>query len=195
MTAIEAVAAILILGNSLLLVRRSIWNFPVGIAGVAVYGWIFWQSRLYSDMLLQGFFAVVQTYGWWNWSQTKTALGSVVIERMTLAARGLTVIAIGTAAASWGWLMHRFTDAAAPWLDAGVAMTSVAAQILLTRRKLENWVLWIVVNIMSVALYASRGLYVTFALYCVMLALSVWSLFVWARAEREQGLAAAAPAR
>lgn len=184
MTAIEAIAALLILTNSWLLVRRSIWNFAFGIAGVIVYGWIFYYAKLYSDALLQGFFVVVQLYGWHNWTRAKAALGEVVVLRMTTTSRTGCIAAIVAATASWGWIMHRFTDAAAPWLDAGVAMTSVAAQILLTRRKLENWLLWIAVNIMSIVLYASRGLYVTMVLYCAMLALSVWSLIEWRRAER-----------
>lgn len=184
MTGIEALAAALIVTNGWLLVRRSLWNYAFGIAGVIVYGWIFYHARLYSDALLQGFFVVLQLYGWYNWTGAKSALGEVVVLRMTPVARAGCVAGIVAATASWGWIMHRFTDAAAPWLDAGVAMTSVAAQILLTRRKIENWVLWIAVNIMSIALYASRGLYITMALYCAMLALAVWSLVEWRRAER-----------
>lgn len=184
MTAIEGVAATLILLNLWLLVRRSLWNFAFAIAGVTLYAWIFWQARLYSDALLQGFFLALNVYGWHNWTRAKEALGEVVVLRMTPAARTGCLVAIVTATAGSGWIMHRFTDAAAPWLDAGVAMTSVAAQILLTRRKLENWVLWIAVNVMSITLYASRGLYITMVLYCAMLALSVWSLIEWRRAER-----------
>ncbi len=185
MTWIEALAAALIVTNSLLLIRRSIWNYAFGIAGVIVYGWIFFHARLYSDTLLQGFFVVVQLYGWHNWTRTKAALGEVVVLRLEPAQLLGTVAAIVALTAGWGWLMDRCTDAAAPWLDAAVAMTSVAAQILLTRRRIENWYLWIAVNAMSVVLYASRGLYITMVLYCVMLALAVWALVEWRQAERD----------
>ena len=184
MTGIEALAATLIVINGWLLVRRSIWNYAFGIAGVIVYGWVFYHAKLYSDALLQGFFAVVQLYGWYNWARAKAALGEVVVLRMTRQMQIACVAGIAAATAAWGWIMHSFTDAAAPWLDAGVAMTSVAAQILLTRRKIENWYLWIAVNLMSIVLYASRGLYITMALYGALLALSVWSLIEWRRAEK-----------
>lgn len=186
MTAIEGVSAALILANLVLLARRSIWNFPFAIAGVTLYSWVFWEAKLYSDALLQGFFLVLNLYGWLSWSAARAAQGEVVVERMTTPARGLTLAGIVFATGSWGWLMHRFTDAASPWLDAGVAMTSVAAQILLTQRKIENWWLWIAVNAMSIALYASRGLYPTLALYVLILGLSVWSLIEWMRAERRR---------
>jgi nicotinamide mononucleotide transporter len=182
MTGIETIAAALILANLVLLARRSVSNFAFALAGVTLYAWIFWQAKLYSDALLQGFFFALNLYGWWSWSAVKAAQGDVVVERMTPQARALTLAVIAAATGGWGWLMHRFTDAAAPWLDAGVAMTSVAAQILLTRRKIENWVLWIAVNMMSILLYFSRGLDVTGLLYCAMLALSVWSLVAWRRA-------------
>lgn len=192
MTGIEAAAAVLILTNLVLLARRSIWNFAFAIAGVTLYAWVFWEAKLYSDALLQGFFLALNIYGWWSWSAAKAVEGEVVVERMTAPARALTLAGIAAATGGWGWLMHRFTDAAAPWLDAGVAMTSVAAQILLTRRLIENWWLWIAVNAMSIILYASRGLYPTLALYVLILGLSVWSLIEWRRAERGRDAARAA---
>lgn len=183
---VEAVAALLIVVNMWLLVRRSVWNFAFGIAGVATYGWVFFQARLYSDVLLQVFFAAVQLYGWRRWARRKAAEGDIVVLRMSARSRARWVAGIVALTAGWGWLMHRYTDAAAPWLDAAVAMASVAAQILLTRQRIENWYLWIAVNIMSVILYASRGLFITMVLYVGMLALSVAALIAWRRAERAQ---------
>lgn len=182
----EALAAILYLTNSLLLVRRSIWNFPVGIAAVSIYGIIFFEARLYSDMLLQIFYVIVQLYGWHNWSRSNETFGEIVVLRMSRPARASWVAGILATAVTWGWIMHRYTDAAAPWLDAGVAMTAVAAQILLTQRRIETWILWITVNIASIILYASRELYITVGLFSLMLPLAVWSLFAWRKAERLQ---------
>lgn len=186
MSWIEAVAALLIVVNMWLLVRRSIWNFAFGIAGVTVYAWVFFHARLYSDALLQGFFVVVQLYGWRHWAAGKARVGDVMVERLAPLARIAWVAGIVLATGSWGWIMYRFTDAATPWLDAAVAMTSVAGQILLTRRKIENWYLWIAVNVMSIVLYTSRGLHITAVLYCAMLALAIWALVEWLRAERRQ---------
>src|SRR5687767_14651855 len=133
MTSLEVVAAALGLVNAWLLVRRSVWNYAFGIAAVTLYGWIFFQARLYSDTLLQVFYVFVQVYGWINWASSKVAFGEVVVLRLTWAGRWAWIVGIAAATAAWGWVMHTYTDAAAPWLDAGVAMTAVVAQLLLTR--------------------------------------------------------------
>ena len=89
------------------------------------------------------------------------------------------VLAVLLATGVWGWLMHRYTDAAFPWWDAAVAMGSVAAQILLTRRKIENWYGWIAVDLLAITLYASRDLWLTAVLYMLFLVLSIFGLIEW----------------
>lgn len=194
MTWLEVLAAGLGLVNAWLLVRRSVWNYPFGIAAVILYGWIFFHAKLYSDVLLQVFYVVVQVYGWSHWNASRLAFGEVVVLRLTWAARVGWILAIAAATAGWGWIMHAYTDAAAPWLDAGVAMTAVIAQWLLMRRRIETWYLWIAVNVMSIVLYASRELYVTAALYCVLLGFAAWSLMAWRAAERARQGHAGLPA-
>ncbi|WP_293987480.1 nicotinamide riboside transporter PnuC [Sphingomonas sp.] len=179
MSPLEGVAALLVLINVWLVARRSIWNYAFGIVGVAIYGWVFFHAKLYSDMLLQVFFLVVQLYGLHQWRRSQAQAGEVVVERLTVATRFAGGAGILVAIALWGWLMHRFTDASFPWWDASVAMTSVAAQILMSVRKLENWWLWIVANVLSIGLYAAKALWITTALYVVLLGLAIWGLARW----------------
>jgi nicotinamide mononucleotide transporter len=186
MSPIEIAAVVLGLVNVTLVVRRSIWNYPFALAMVALYAWIFWGVKLYSDMLLQGFFFAVNIYGWWYWARSIATEGDVVVERLTPGARAGWVAGCLVATASWGWLMHRYTDAAFPWWDAGVAMASVAAQILQSRRKIESWVLWIGVDVAAIGLYAAKGLMLTPLLYALFLLLSIWGLVDWRRAERRE---------
>lgn len=188
MSPVEGIAALLILANVWLVARRSIWNYAFGIAGVVIYGAVFFRAKLYSDTLLQVFFLVVQLYGWRQWRRSQIDTGEVMVERLTAGARLGWMAGILIAVGGWGWLMHRFTDAALPWWDASVAMTSVAAQILMSVRKLENWWLWIAANILSIGLYAAKGLWITTALYVLLLGISIWGLARW-RAAR-QGKAA-----
>jgi len=182
MSPIEGVASLLILINVWLVARRSIWNYAFGIAGVAIYGWVFFRARLYSDMLLQVFFFVVQLYGWRQWRASEEQTGEVQIERLGWFARLNWLVGILFATLAWGWLMHRFTDAAFPWWDASVAMISIAAQILMSVRKLENWWLWIAADMLSIGLYAAKALWITTALYAVLLAIAIWGLVRWQRA-------------
>lgn len=184
MPPLEALAALLIVINVALVARRSILNYAFGIAGVIVYAWVFYDARLYSDALLQLFFLAAQLYGWANWARAQAVAGEVVVERLSWRARARWLLAIVLAALGWGALMARYTDAASPLLDASVAMASVAAQLLMARRKLENWYVWVLVNALSIVLYASRGLWWTFALYCLLLVIAVWGLVQWRQVER-----------
>jgi nicotinamide mononucleotide transporter len=181
---LELIATALGLVNIVLLVRRSIWNYPFGLAMVALYARIFFDAQLYSDALLQGFFFAIQLYGWWAWSRAGTNEGQVAVTRLTNPARILWAGAIVLLSGLWGLVMHLETDAAFPWWDAGIAVASIAAQILLARRCIENWMLWILVDVAAVGLFLVKGLVPTAMLYCVFLLLSALGLRQWARAER-----------
>ena len=181
---LQILAAALLVINVALVARRSIWNYAFAIAGVAIYAHIFYEAKLYSDMLLQGFFLVVNLYGWMYWSRSLADVGEVRVGRMATVQRWAWVAGIVVAAFLWGWLMDRHTDASYPYVDAGLAMASVAAQILLSRQKIENWILWIVVDLVAIGLYAAKGLWPTMILYILMLAISIWGLIDWRRSER-----------
>ncbi len=187
MNTLEWVAAGLGVINVGLLVRRSIWNYPFALAMVSLYFFVFYEAKLYSDMLLQVFFLAINLYGWWNWVNAKRATGEVRVGLLTLQAR--LAWAAGTVAASltWGWAMHRFTDAAYPFIDAFVAGASISAQILLARRKLENWPVWILVDVVAIGLYWGRGLQWTSGLYFLLLLLSIAGYIDWRRKLLAQG--------
>lgn len=183
MSPIEIAAAALGLVNIVLVVRRSIWNYPFALAMVALYAWVFLGERLYSDALLQLFFLAVNLYGWWNWSRARADTGEVRVVRLAGAERLRWITGCAVLAAGWGALMHGATDAEWPWWDGTIAVLSVAAQILQSRRAIECWVLWIVVDLLAVPLFAVKGLWPTAALYVLFLALSALGLIEWWRAE------------
>ena len=185
MSKLELLAALLVLINVALVARRSVWNYAFAIAGVALYAWIFYEAKLYSDMLLQGFFLIINLYGWRHWSRSLATAGTVTVSRLGAAERALWLAGIALATVAWGAAMHRLTDAALPFVDAGIAMASIAAQILLSRQKLENWLLWIAVDLVAIGVYATRDLWPTAALYVLLLGVSIWGLRDWRRAERQ----------
>ena len=186
MLSLENLASLLGLVTVTLVVLRSIWNYPVGLVMVALFGFVFWGARLYSDALLQIFFFVVQIYGWWNWSRSQAQSGTVMVVTLPVRERAAWAIGAVVAAMMWGYGMARFTDAAFPWIDAAIAIVSVVAQILQSRRAVESWWLWIAVDIASVGLYAAKGLLSVMALYAVFLGLAIWGLIDWRRVARRQ---------
>jgi len=185
MSAIELAGTLLGLINVALLIRRSLWNYPFGLAMVTLYGWIFWSARLYSDTLLQIFFFVVQLYGWGQWLRHRGGDGLVVPAR--LSATGVTASVVLTALGSvaLGWAMARWTDASLPWWDALVAGTSVARQCLLSWRRVENWLFWIFSDVVAIGVYWAKSLDLTAGLYAVFLVMAIGGFLAWRREMRE----------
>ena len=190
---LEAITFVLGIVTIVLVVRRSVWNFPFGIALVSLSAIVFGEARLYSDMLLQGFFLLANAYGWRQWRRHPAPGGAVVVTMMPARDRAMWVLGWAVATVVWGTVMARTTDAAYPWWDAGIAMGSVAAQVMMARRWIENWHVWIAVDIASVALYAAKDLWLMAVLYVIFLLLSVWGLVDWRAAwRRDRGVRAAA---
>jgi nicotinamide mononucleotide transporter len=184
MTWVEPVAAALGLANIILIVRRSVWNYMFGLLMVTLYFFVFFEARLYSDALLQIFFFVVQIYGWWHWARVEAEAGEVVVERLSNRQRLVWSAATLAGVLSWGSLMRAYTDASYPLWDACVAAMSVVAQLLMSRRYVENWILWILVDLLSIGLYAAKALWLTTGLYTIFLALAVYGFVEWLRAPR-----------
>ncbi len=169
-----------------LVVMRSVWNYPVALIMVTLYAWVFWQARLYSDAGLQVFFFLANIVGWSVWGKSATQAGEVVVRRLTpLALAGCALASLG-ATIGWGSFMAAHTDATSPYWDASVAMLSITGQLLMVWRYLENWWWWIVVNIISIGLYYSKGLIPSVWLYALLLGMAVFGLIEWQRVERKQ---------
>ncbi len=184
MSMIEIVAVLLGIANIVLIIRRSVWNFPVAIVMVALYFVIFRDAKLYSDAGLQIFFAAINLYGWWSWNRNKDDSGVISVRR--LPATGYALWITGSILAIWAWgaIMHAETDASYPYWDASIAMLSIVGQILMTRRFVENWHYWIIVNIISIPLYIVKDLHLTAGLYGIFLVLAIAGLVEWRKAER-----------
>jgi nicotinamide mononucleotide transporter len=191
--ALEWVAAAFGLINITLLVFRSIWNYAFGIASVAVYIFVFYESRLYAESGLQLFFVLAQLWGWYLWRRVGDVQNRVPVRWLDWQSRAVWMTVTAAISLNLGWLMHRYTDAAMPFADSAIAGASVAAQILLAYRRIENWMLWIAIDVGAVTLYIDRGLFPTAGLYGGMLVMSLFGLKEWVEAERRERLLATTP--
>ncbi|MEN9799952.1 MAG: hypothetical protein RL653_3649 [Pseudomonadota bacterium] len=165
-----------------LTVRAHVACWPVGIVSSAAYAWFFYAHlKLYSDALLQLFFIGSSLLGWWQWKQG--GRGRTELPITWLDARGRIAALVSTAAAAGavGWVFARFTDASLPWLDATTSGMSVTAQLLLVRKKVESWALWILVDVLSISMYLAKQARLTALLYGVFLVLATRGLLSWKR--------------
>lgn len=169
----EQVATVLGVAGVWLMIKRSLWAFPVGLVQVAIFGWVCFRGRLYSETVLQGMFFAALAYGWWHWSGGGAAQGrELPITCLSNRARlgwGLGVLALWLA---WGVVMHRI-GAALAWADAFVFALSVAAQVLQARKVIENWPGWLVANVAGVAVFWLKEFY-WFALLYAVFAVMAW---------------------
>lgn len=174
-----------------LTVKQNVWLFPVGIVGTVLYILVFARAHLYGSATLQVFFIVVQLYGWWFWTRRGPQGEARPIQRVGLVAAAAGMVGVGLVFAAVGYLIGRFTDAHAPIPDAMILGLSMAAQVLLSRKIMESWPFWLVVDVGSVALYGSQGLLATSALYALFLFMASWGWWEWERAARTERLQAA----
>lgn len=160
-----------------LTVRGSIWNFPTGIVNSFVLGLVFFQQRLFSDASLQVVFIALSIQGWWLWARSTAAI-DLNVSRSSRTEWIWLVVA--TVAVWFGlWRLMLLLKGAAPPIDALITSMSLSAQWLLNRKKLDNWYWWIAVDLVSVPLYWSRGLYLISLLYLVFLGLCVSGFVTW----------------
>jgi nicotinamide mononucleotide transporter len=171
-----------------LVVRQSVWNFPLGIANNVFFLVLFANSRLYGDAGLQIVYIALGFQGWYYWlygGQNRKALRVTRGSPRLLVAVGILVV-IGTVGLV---LVLRAAGGAAPVMDAFTTVLSLAAQYLLNRKAIENWFLWIVADVIYIWLYISRDLRLTAILYFVFLCLCVAGFISWRRALKSQAAA------
>lgn len=164
-----------------LMIRRTLWAFPVGMLAVSVQGVLFYRSHFPADALVQAFFFGTLAWGWWHWVKHKGAAPELPVTSLTAGGRLATLAIAVVATAAWALFVAPRIQSVMPWRDAFIAMFSVAAQVLQVRKKVENWVLWTAVNIVAVVSYWNATLAFTALLYLIYLVLGLTGWRVWWR--------------
>ena len=161
---------------------QSVWTWPVGIVNVALTFVAFRRAGLYSDMGLQVVYLLLSIYGWYQW--LRGGVGNTELKVSRTSRRAWTVLS-GVGVVIWlalGTITKQFPGAAIPYIDAATTSTSLVAQYMITRKLIENWIVWIVVDTAYVALFIWRGLYAFAVLYAVYLVLAVFGYREWKKA-------------
>jgi nicotinamide mononucleotide transporter len=173
------VLALLMVGANL---RVHAIAWPLAIVSSLMYALLFADSRLYGEASLQFLFIALALWGWWQWLRGSSPEGGALrVRQMSSRARWLALA--GTLAA-WpvlGLLLRHATDSDVPFLDALPTAGSISGQILLGRKFVENWPVWLAVNVASVALFAYKGLWLTVVLYALFAVLSLIGWRSWQR--------------
>jgi nicotinamide mononucleotide transporter len=164
--------------------RNSVHTWWTGIAGCLLFAAVFLGAKLYADATLQVFFVATSVVGWHHWLRGNRGVELPIRYTPTPILARLLVAGVGVAA-GYGWLLHRFTDAYAPFLDSIVLAFSALGQFLLMGRRYESWYCWLLVDTIAVPLFISRGLQVTAILYAGFWINAVVALVRWRDLVRE----------
>jgi nicotinamide mononucleotide transporter len=191
-TWLEIVAVALSIAMVVCNIRVNVTGWPLAIASSLLYMLLFWNSRLYGDASLQVFFALVAAWGWWQWLRGTDAAGHALRVRSLGGDGRLAVLAaIALAWPATALFLGRFTDTDVPWWDAFPTAASLVGQWLLGRKYVENWVVWIVVDVVAATLFAYKGLWLTTLLYALFVAMAAVGWRRW----RAEAAADRVPAR
>ena len=174
-------------------IRQTIWLWPVGLVTSAVYIWVFFTSKFYADMSLQGYYLVISCLGWYWWTRGKKRRGEDVekvrieetetkelqVTRLKLRTGIILVIVFVLLYTLMWFVLTRLTDSPVPVRDSFITSLSIVATWMLARKIYEHWFLWIIVNFVSAIFFMTRGLYPTVILYAVYGIMSFVGLAAW----------------
>jgi nicotinamide mononucleotide transporter len=178
-----------------LLIRQSIWTWPAGIAYVLISLQVFYVARLYADLALHLFYLAVNIYGWYYWlygvppgeEQLPVTQSSTRSLIAVLVGSGVCIVIAGT-------LFAMYTDADLVYWDNTTTILSLIAMWLQTRKKLESWLFWLIVDLLATGIYVYKGLYFYSILYLVYVGMAVAGFVAWRRSMLDHEIRNAQPA-
>jgi nicotinamide mononucleotide transporter len=189
----EAAAALIGLAYLLLAVRRNLLCWLCAFASTSIYVVLFARADLYMQVALNVFYLAMAVYGFIDWRRGRTDAGDVKIESWTVNQHVMAAALVIIASAINGWILGRYTDSPAPYLDSFVTWGSFVTTWMVARRIIENWLYWIVVDGAAAGLYFSQGLLATTLLFIIYLGIVVRGYIVWRREQATQRTTAVAP--
>lgn len=179
MTTPELIGVCTGLAGVWLTLRQNVWCFPIGIINVTVSMFLFFGQQLYADTLQQAVYIPLLIYGWVHWKQQQqNAFTPGWMSNRERAFAGLTIVVAGLLL---GGLLKQFTDAHFPWADSMATAGAFVAQYLVARKKTENWLLWMGVNLAYILIYYYKGLYGYMGLFTVYFLLAVMAYRTWTK--------------
>lgn len=155
-------------------IRQSLFTWPAGIISSLLYCWVFFDAKIYAGMALQGYYLVISVYGWWSWNysgEPGAGEAKLQVSRTAPDLWGRLFILNLLITILMYYILRRYTDSPVPFGDAFTTSLSILATWMLARKKLEHWIIWIFIDLVSAAVYLNRGLYSTvflFVVYAIM---------------------------
>jgi nicotinamide mononucleotide transporter len=181
MNALEGFAVAFGILSVWLSTREHLWSWPTALVNVSLYFVVFARAKLYADMGLQVVYFVLSLYGWYQWRFGGARRSTLHVSRLSRRTAWTLVALVVLCTTLLATILSRLTDAALPWVDSFTTSTSLAAQWMMTRKILENWVVWAAVDVVYVGMFLVKSLHLTAALYAGFFVLALLGHRSWRR--------------
>lgn len=187
MNFLELNGAVFAIANTWLTAKQKVIAWPIGIISAGIYLFIFYQAYLYSDMGLQIFYILMFIYGWYYWAnKSNDAAQSFYIADLTYFNGFFGLFLVTLTSAGLGFVMQNYTDASFAYLDAVLASASVWAIYLTTKKIIQCWLVWIVIDCLEMVIFISKQLYITTILYMIFCGIAVVGYLQWKKAQTNE---------
>jgi nicotinamide mononucleotide transporter len=183
-TPLELISFVLSVLTVLLNIRQNHWAWLLAIISSATYGVVFFNARLYGDMGLQAVFIAVSVWGWYSWLHGGAGRQALDVTRLDRAGWGASLAGWAAGFVLLAFFLKTWTDTDVPHADGFLTAGSLLGQLLLSRKKVENWHIWIAVDILYVGLYLYKHLVLTAVLYGLFVLMAAVGVRAWSRAAR-----------
>ncbi|WP_018476922.1 nicotinamide riboside transporter PnuC [Pontibacter roseus] len=181
MSLVELIGVIAGIAGVWLAAKQNIWTWPISIIGVAAYVYVFYEVRLYADMGLNAFYVISSFYGWYEWLYGGKGHGERQVTRVGRQELTVLLVLVVLFTAGLGYFLDNYTDADLSYTDSATTAVSLMAYWMMARKRLENWIVWLVVDVVYVGVYLYKELYLTTFLYLVFLVLAAMGYLDWKR--------------
>ena len=166
--------------------KNIIWNWPLAIISVSIYIFIFYDSHLFADMGLQIYFLAINIYGWYFWSKKPSSAAKTPVTLIKKREVILSALAIVIFTFLLGSILFNHTTASYPYLDSFCTACSIIAQFFMARKVLQNWLLWVFVDIIYVGVYLFKDLHLTAVMYAIYIVIALIGFFDWKKNYKRQ---------
>lgn len=186
MSSIEIIAVIISIIGVTLTIKRKLWCWFFNFIAFVMYAYIFYQYKLYGEVILQFIFIIMNLYGFYHWRKGNIEQQAIRIEKSHFPTLVMQMALASMGGLLFGLTLHYFTDASLPILDAQLAAFSLLATYWTTQKYIATWVLWVIVDIVYVGMFIYKSLYLTAGLYAVFIGLAILGWKQWSTVRKQQ---------
>ncbi len=188
-TWLEAVAVVFGLLSVWYSKQENILVYPTGIISVLIYVYLTFQYKLYADMGINGYYFVMSIYGWYNWRHTDDqSVAQIPVAWNSRSENHLSILLLLCSFFLIRWMLISYTDSDVPNWDATTTSFALVGMWLMAKKKIENWIAWVITDIISVPLYLYKGLAFTAVQFLIFTMLAIWGYFAWKKSFEAVGV-------